>query len=339
MLGRTNLSSGVNPSTLTMSAAPLPMPVPRTSPTARMAVLTQRPQVHRSRICVYSHERNLALWRRLLTSPPGYSLAREANRFAAVVLALAIAGGCGRPTIRVANESDASLTREPAATAGRGRVAREGPNTFRAECPEFNRITAEQKDQDWCWAACAQMIVEYTGGPGVDQHDIVEKIRGRSDQKTARFDEVMMALNPDLAREWSALLFQDRVQVQTDRLLDVQLYIAMMSGDNIVMAISNGEPVILGLADGTNHHAVVGYAVTYSRADLDTWEQLRLMSTDPRIEKTVDQFGLESIEIFDPWPGVGSRELSARELGDKLEFIMSRREARLLLQALQQAVH
>lgn len=183
------------------------------------------------------------------------------------------------------------------------------------------------------------MIVEYTGGPGVDQHDIVEKIRGRSDQKTARFDEVMMALNPDLAREWSALLFQDRVQVQTDRLLDVQLYIAMMSGDNIVMAISNGEPVILGLADGTNHHAVVGYAVTYSRADLDTWEQLRLMSTDPRIEKTVDQFGLESIEIFDPWPGVGSRELSARELGDKLEFIMSRREARLLLQALQQAVH
>jgi ABC-type bacteriocin/lantibiotic exporter with double-glycine peptidase domain len=148
-------------------------------------------------------------------------------------------------------------------------------NLFVAGVPtaEFDFFAApsqggRQRQSNWCWAACIQMVLNYHG-LFVDQADIVQRIYGAQVDLPAQPELILAALTgwaPDVRGRFST----------------VQATPYTFSGAQIVQDLAYRWPLIVGLAnpDGSGH-ALVLTAVYYSVDALNNPIFLRVVLRDP----------------------------------------------------------
>jgi len=153
-----------------------------------------------------------------------------------------------------------------------------GQNYFVAGPPsyEVQYIASTQRCQNWCWAACAQMVLNYHG-LNVSQEQIVQKIYGGLPCKPGNANQIMNALSgwaPDTRGRYSQIYSQYGVY----------------NGSDIVDQLSRKWPIIVGLDNPSGGgHAYVLTAIYYS---VDQWN-------NPIIDKVV---------LRNPWPKSPSKE-------------------------------
>jgi hypothetical protein len=184
-------------------------------------------------------------------------------------------------------------------------VERVGPNLFVAGVPstQFAYFAApesagRQRQQNWCWAASVQMILNYHG-LFVAQEQIVQRIYGGQIDAPAQPAQILAALSgwaPDTRGRFSAIYASPYT----------------FSAAQIVQDLANRWPLIVGLQNpGGGGHAVVLTAVYYS---VDQWN-------NPIFQ---------SVVLRDPWPGSPSRqEMSWGEFQQRVMFLAHVYVARL----------
>ena len=150
-----------------------------------------------------------------------------------------------------------------------------GPNYFVAgpQSSEIQYIASTQRCENWCWATCIQMVLNYHG-LYVQQEQIVQKVYGLPlPCNTGNAQHIMNALSgwaPDTRGGFSQIYSQYGVY----------------SGSDIVDQLSRKWPIIVGLRQ--EGHAYVLTAIYYSVDQLN----------NPIIDKVV---------LRDPWPSNPSR--------------------------------
>ncbi len=73
------------------------------------------------------------------------------------------------------------------------------------ELPDFQAVESQQEQGDWCWAACAQMVLGYAGIEA-SQEEIVTRIHGDNEDGGLRVEaasryEIYRALSPETEAE------------------------------------------------------------------------------------------------------------------------------------------
>jgi hypothetical protein len=161
----------------------------------------------------------------------------------------------------------------------------------------FMEAYAAQRQSQWCWAACVSMIFGYYGRP-VTQERIVEAVYGgRVNLPAASGVTIAGQLN----RNWEddrGRPFRSRVTAA----YDFDAGVVALNNAMIVRELDREEPIVMG----TVNHAMVVTAVEFVPTPMGP--------------------NITAVGVFDPFPGVGPRALSAAEmvpmhLGGGLRFV------------------
>jgi Papain-like cysteine protease AvrRpt2 len=149
----------------------------------------------------------------------------------------------------------------------------------------------KQRMQNWCWAACIQMVLNYHG-LYVDQKDIVSRVFGATVDRPANGDQIMKALTgwaPDSRGRRSAI-YADAYNLDPA---------------TVINDLDKKWPLIVGLEGArgvATGHAYVMTAAYFSQDANGT----------PTIHRVV---------LRDPFPGYESRiELDSNEFSQRLQF-------------------
>lgn len=138
---------------------------------------------------------------------------------------------------------------------------------------DINRIAARQDCQNWCWAACIEMVLKYHGLQ-VEQEEVVRKIYGPTlPCLTGNAQQIMGALSgwaPDSRGRFS----------------EIHARYGAYNATDLIDQLSRQWPIIVGLHQ--EGHAYVLTAIYYST---DQWN-------NPIVDKVV---------LRDPWPHNPSR--------------------------------
>ena len=186
-------------------------------------------------------------------------------RFAALFLALAAAAGAAMP-----------------AKAQQPSVQAIAPGIWAAGIPsnEFEYFAApqtegHQRQSNWCWAACVQMVLNYRGVP-VTQEQVVQRIfAGAVPNVAGQPNQILAALSG-----WAVTRNGQRVMLTSSPFA--------FDGSEIVRDLAERWPRVVGVNMGNSGHAYVMTAVTYA---VDPWNR-------PIFQTVV---------LRDPWPGNPSR--------------------------------
>lgn len=156
------------------------------------------------------------------------------------------------------------------------------PGLFAAGVPsqQFNFFAApleqgRQRQQNWCWAACVQMTLNYHG-LRVSQEEIVQRIFGAQVDQPGTPEMILTALSgwaPDQYGRYSAIHASPYV----------------FRGSTIVGDLANRWPLIVGLRGQPVGHAYVLTGVYYT---------VNIYDNEPMFQ---------SVVLRDPWPGRQSR--------------------------------
>jgi len=154
-----------------------------------------------------------------------------------------------------------------------------------------------QMSSQWCWAASISMVYAYYGHP-VSQARIVSSVYGSPENIPAMSGFVIAN---ELDRCWvddSGAAFNSAVT----GVYDANAGVFALTDDQIVSELDQDRPLVLG----ARTHAMVLTAIRYYQT-----------SSGPYIV---------GAGVFDPWPGVGPRELAMDELyplhtGGSLRFL------------------
>jgi hypothetical protein len=181
-----------------------------------------------------------------------------------------------------------------------------GNNYYIAGVPsdQFEYFTAaqqggRQRQSNWCWAACIQMVLNYHG-LYITQEQIVQRVFGMQVNSPGQPQQILAALSgwaPDYRGRYSSIYASPYI----------------MQGSEIVRDLAYRWPLIVGLKNpqGGIGHAFVLTGVYYQT---DAYNQ-------PVFYK---------VELRDPWPGNPSRqELTWLEFQQRLMFIAKVYVARL----------
>lgn len=221
------------------------------------------------------------------------------------------------------------------------------------ECAGFARVEAEQEGNDWCWAACVNMVRKYNENIEISQTSLAERYRGTAQDQTARYDEIIRALvespdsllrpRPDIMSEGSRAGLGDRFALEILKLrakawaIDVGKRSAnaiIADLDLVTSELAAGHPVIVGLTfpdqtdpNKTRKHACVLFAMTRETDPGEEGPEIPLFSwffrlfDGPRCRVT-------SVRGFDPDRGYGRFDLTGPELKSRIIFAMSQAEAK-----------
>ncbi len=115
----------------------------------------------------------------------------------------------------------------------------------------FKHFAATQHKQNWCWAACVQMVLNWHG-LYVNQEEIVERIYGRQVDRPAQPNQILNALTgwaPDARGRYSA--------IQADPVNIVP--------ETVIQDLEYRWPLIVGLSQptGGGHAYVLTAAYVY----------------------------------------------------------------------------
>tara|TARA_B110000093_G_scaffold157099_1_gene175192 strand:- start:4072 stop:4698 length:627 start_codon:yes stop_codon:yes gene_type:complete len=181
-------------------------------------------------------------------------------------------------------------------------IQRLGPNYFLAGVPtnEFDAWAAEsvignQRQANWCWAACSQMVLNYHG-LYVSQEQIVTKIYGGLVDRPANESQIRVALSG-----WAP-------NVQ-GRISNIYCQSGLTSVNEITQALASKWPLIVGLRNpnGGVGHAYVLTAVYYSTDQFNNTIPDKVVLRDPmpgtdgRIEVSWQQFSNRLMMVFKVW--------------------------------------
>lgn len=157
------------------------------------------------------------------------------------------------------------------------------PGIWAAGIPtdEFRHFAApetagQQRQSNWCWAACVQMVLNYRGIP-VTQEQVVQRIFGGAVPNVpGQPNQILEALTG-----WAFTRNGQRVMLSS--------YPFAFNGSEIVRDLAERWPIVVGVRTSqTTGHAYVLTAVIYQ---VDPWNQPIFLAAVLR----------------DPWPGNPSR--------------------------------
>ena len=158
-----------------------------------------------------------------------------------------------------------------------------GPGIWAAGIPsnEFEFFAAPetaglQRQSNWCWAACVQMVLNYRGVP-VTQEQVVQRIfAGAVPNVPGQPDQILTALTG-----WAFTRNGQPVMLTSSPFA--------FQGSEIVRDLAERWPIVVGVTmPGNTGHAYVLTAVTYG---VDSWNQPIF----------------RSVILRDPWPGNQNR--------------------------------
>jgi len=176
----------------------------------------------------------------------------------------------------------ALITAASGARAQQPSIQALGPGIWVAGIPsnEFEYFAAPQTDghqrqSNWCWAACVQMVLNYRGVP-VTQEQVVQRIfAGAVPNVPGQPNQILTALSG-----WAFTRNGQPVILQSSPFA--------FDGSEIVRDLAERWPIVVGVNMGNSGHAYVLTAVTYG---VDQWNQPIF----------------RSVVLRDPWPGNPSR--------------------------------
>jgi hypothetical protein len=132
-----------------------------------------------------------------------------------------------------------------------------------------------QRQSNWCWAACVQMVLNYRGVP-VTQEQVVQRIfAGAVPNVPGQPNQILTALSG-----WAFTRNGQPVILRSSPFA--------LDGSEIVRDLAERWPIVVGVNMGNSGHAYVLTAVTYG---VDQWNQPIF----------------RSVILRDPWPGNPSR--------------------------------
>ncbi|MEJ4087495.1 papain-like cysteine protease family protein [Galbibacter orientalis] len=181
-------------------------------------------------------------------------------------------------------------------------IQRLGPNYYVAGIPtnEFEawaaeRVSGNQRQANWCWAACSQMVLNYHG-LYISQEQIVTKIYGGLVDRPANESQIKRALSG-----WAPNV-QGRVS-------NIYCQSGLTSINEITEALAYKWPLIVGLRNpnGGVGHAYVLTAIYYSTDQFNNTIPDKVVLRDPmpgtdgRIEVSWQQFSNRAIMAFKVW--------------------------------------
>jgi hypothetical protein len=172
-------------------------------------------------------------------------------------------------------------------------VTVQGTNQFDVSCNKIEAVAVKQREQTWCWAACAEMLDRYRGIV-VDQAVIVQRIKDEAPSadkdQTANQMQIWLAMNPEMQAEYD----QRRKAWQKPGQIDLGIHVnanlknlfqmsTKVSPDVIVEELSAGNPILLGMRGDQwgEGHIVVAYGAVYSRLDPDELPKYRYVGIAP----------------------------------------------------------
>ena len=148
-----------------------------------------------------------------------------------------------------------------------------------------------QRMQNWCWAACVQMVLNYHG-LYVNQQEIVTRVFGATVDRPANGEQIIAALSgwaPDNRGRRSAIIADPY----------------NLAPANIIKDLDERWPLIVGLSGARGAASGHAYVLTAAYFTKDS-------SGNPTIHRVV---------LRDPFPGYQSRiELDSREFHQRLQF-------------------
>ncbi len=228
---------------------------------------------------------------------------------------------------------------------------------------DFEEIAAQQKEDSWCWAACAEMILRYNE-IATSQKEIASRIHGENDRgealvQGASLYEILCALNPDMEhRPFEVLWERVSEEIKTDPSLVLGVKIKMDLTKVLrsvwdkydpptmvaVEDLRNGHPAIAGLHDLEDKelgHAYVLVGAEYTVSETSNFfvrafdaSATVFKSTEELAEeanKRVDQFPSTLVTLVDPWTGE-LVELTGEQFAERVDFVITRRQARETLE-------
>lgn len=151
---------------------------------------------------------------------------------------------------------------------------------------QFDYYASSQRNTNWCWAACIQMILNYYG-INITQEQIVQRSYGTDADGTlpnwaGSFQTITANLN-----NWNIDNSGNSYVVQA------ALYFYAPNPSYLIQELSNQHPVLIGYNSGQNSgHAVVITACSYI-----------LTNSGPIIQ---------SIVVRDPWPSTSNINKNGR---------------------------
>lgn len=184
--------------------------------------------------------------------------------------------------------------------------------------PNIERVYTEQRRGDWCWAACCEMALRYTGRSDVTQEGLVTAFRGDADDQTAIDWEVIEALANLSPKSSSAAASPTRVDIDANQFFSaaqksLQIYLPK-AADLAIADLKYRRPVLMGLKDwdGAPAHIVLVTSVDYR-------ERPRSTSGVPIIGAAIDSVGrafedtfgsaakyeIVRVTMYDPMPETG----------------------------------
>jgi hypothetical protein len=176
----------------------------------------------------------------------------------------------------------------------RSKLTNVDTNQFKVTCKGINAVAVKQREDTWCWAACAEMLDHYRGIKA-DQAQIVERIKDEapSDDKnqTANQMEIWLAMNPEMLGEYNrrrnAWHKPNQIDLGIHFNLNLKTLFSMtekVSSDMIVEELSTGNPLLLGMRGGVKWgqgHIVLVSGATYSRLDPSDPPKYRYVGVAP----------------------------------------------------------
>jgi hypothetical protein len=151
--------------------------------------------------------------------------------------------------------------------------------------------TGKQRMENWCWAACIQMILNFHGVK-VTQEQIVTRMFGSTIDRPADASVILRALSG-----WAVTAKGKPVTISATQFV--------FNGSEIVSDLAYHQPLVVGLTTPNGiGHACVLTAVSYN---------VNQYNNEPIFQGVV---------IRDPWPGRSSRnEMGWNEFRSRLMFI------------------
>lgn len=218
---------------------------------------------------------------------------------ALLVLAPGVVQACREPS---AQSSEAlAVSAGQAGAAGQDGQPPEPPRLHEVSVDLPRARTAELDPQfqtQWCWAATIANVFAYHGHP-VSQSRIVKEAYGVVKNVTSGPYANIAAL---LDRDWE----DDRGERFSSRVvgaLDLMAGIQTVNNDTLRQSLENDDPVVVA----TTSHAMLVVGMTF-------------MGDSEHVHE------VQSVQVFDPWPSIGFRELTPAEQtpsyhGGKLMFL------------------
>jgi hypothetical protein len=196
------------------------------------------------------------------------------------------------------------------APAIRGAVWTIGPNSYIAGVPtdQFRYSAARQRQENWCWAASVQMVLNFHG-LCVTQEQVVQRIYGQQVNQPANNAQILTALSgwaPDACGRPSAITASPYAWDEA-----------------VVDDLAYDWPLIVGLenTDGSGHAyvltAVQFHNETYIRGYTQRFWQGRWYSMPVYAQRPVFDY----VYLRDPWPSnVSKQTMPYSDFKSKLMF-------------------